>query len=566
MFKNAFQKVDKTVFIISAILSIGIIAWSYLARNSFTEVTSAAFGFMLDKFGWLFIICYTVFVIILVILAFSKYGKVRLGATQNEKPEFSKFTWVAMMFAAGQGVGLTYYALTESIDHYYKPMWGVAAKSSEAMGNGLSYTLFHFGFQPWAGYALLGLVIAFFAYNKKAGGLLSTPLTYVWGKKNPDGSPRLNAGWGKVIDSYTVVVSLLGICASLFLACSQVSAGLSYFLGWKNTTSLQIILLVISTAIFTFSSAAGVNKGMAFLSNMNMKLCYLLIAGVFLLGPTIPILENMVEGIGTFLNNYLKMSFFMDANGGTQAVLGFDWMKSWTIYWWAYYLAWTPFVGIFVAKASRGRTIKEFVLGALVLPTVFCFIWITAFGTAGIILDNASGGAIYNAITMDFATCLYALYELLPLTPVFTVATLLVCMTFILTSADSANYCISVLTCRGEINPPGSIRAFWGIIIGAFATVFMLCGGTTAIQNVQFTATLPLLVIMILMFIAFIKELRKTYNTDYALQFRLLDLKKIRKIDAAITPELEEELGITLHPEAEDERTPEPAVCTHEVK
>lgn len=522
-----FKKVDKTVLFVSGAIAIFIIAWSFIATESFSTIFSTAFGYTLDKFGWLYIAVYTGIVIALLVLAFSKYGKIRLGKRQDEKPEYSTLLWIAMMFSAGQGVGLTFYGLYEPIDHFYYPLHA-EPQSAQAMNEAISQSVFHFGLQPWGGYILVGLVVAYFTYNKKANGLLSTPLTYVWGKKNSDGSPRNDLTWGKVIDSYTVIISLMGICASLFLASDQLMTGLNHQFGLPVNTMTTAIMLGVFTVIFTISSGKGVSKGMAFLSNSNMKLCYTLLIGLLILGPTITILENLVQGIGTFLLNYVDMSFFLDANGGVKAKLGFDWMKKWTVFWWAYYMAWTPFVGIFVAKASRGRTIRELVLGGLILPSMYCYVWITFYGVTGLTLDQKTGGAIANATFANMSTSLYALYEQLPLGAIFSLITILVISTFILTSADSANYCVSVLTCRGEIDPPGRLRVFWGIIIGLFAGVFLLTGGVESFQNVQFLCALPLLIICILMFIAFLKTARK----DYPLYAKPQAIKEERTVAA----------------------------------
>ena len=545
---EALKKVDKSIFIPSAIIAIALILWSCVSSESFIAVFSVAFNFLLDKFGWLYILSYTVWVVLLVWIAFSKYGKIRLGAKQNEKPEFKTFTWIAMLFAAGQGVGLTYYALSEAIEHCYLPPWAVDAWSMDAVNNSIPYTVFHFGVHPWGGYALVGLCVAYFAYNKNAGGLLSTPLTYRWGKKLPDGTRDLTTGWGKVIDSYTVICSLLGICASMCLAVGQVSAGLGYVFHVPQSSFLWMIVLIVCTVIVTITSGAGVSKGMAFLSNANMKLCYILIAAVFVLGPTIDILNNLVEQTGRYITNLIPMSFYMDAMHFGEEKLGYNWLFSWTTFWWAYYLAWTPFVGIFVAKASRGRTIRQFVFGALLMPTVFCILWITAFGTAGIVLDQAADGKIYNDIVTNFATCLYSFYEELPLSIIWMVCTVFICTTFILTSVDSANYTISVLVCRGEINPPGIIRSFWAVVICGFALVFYFSGGSANIQTLQFTGTLPLVFIMYAQFVSFYLQIKEDYKNIYTREWRLVEYNELKQLDESIRAdkELQEYMGVTM--------------------
>lgn len=501
------EEVDKKVFFSSGAVAILLIAWSYLSNDSFTHVFKTAFSFALNKFGWLYILFYTGIMVVLLAIAFSKYGKMKLGK-QNEEPEFKLGLWLAMIFSAGQGVGLIFYGVAEPIDHYYNPVMSEPL-SGNAMMEAIGQSTYHFGLQPWAGYAAIGLIIGYYQFRKGLPSLLSSGLYSFLGEKG------IRSNFAKFIDGYTVILTLLGISASLSLASNQMSAGLASQFGLTNTTLNQFVILVIGTIIFTYTSSKGVSKGMAFLSNTNVKICYGLLLGLLVCGPTVFLLEYIVEGLGSFIVAFPRMSFFLDASNQVELKLGFDWIRSWTIFWWAFYLAWTPFVGIFVARISRGRTIKEFVLGALFLPTLFSHIWVAIFGGNAIYADIETGGAIGESVFGDVTTAIFALYEQLPFTQLFTVVSLFSISAFLLTSADSANFCISALTSKGLLNPPKMVRVFWGIIIGLFAGLFVLIGGIPGIQNLQFIIGLPFIFIMIFMFISFLKTLEQDHKIDF---------------------------------------------------
>lgn len=540
---NSSKKVDKTIFFASIIISLALIIWNLLANDSFTGITGAVFSKMSGVFGWLFLLGYNFFLVALIILAFSKYGKIRLCKNYNDKPEYKLMTWVAMMFASGLGVGLTYYGVYVSLDHYYNPPFGLVARSSEAWTIAPAYATWYHGLHPWAGYVIVGLIIAYFSYNQNVGGLFSTPLTYVFSKKNPDGSPKLNAGWGKAIDVYIIVVTLVGLCASYSIACSMLGAGLYNVFSINNDIVLKLIILAVLTMILVLSTYKGVSKGMAFMSDMNLYLCYIILGMMVIFGPTIDILKGLIEGISGLLGNYLKMTFFMDATGATKAAMGFDFARDWPIMLLAFFMAWTPFVGIFIAKVSRGRSIKELVLGGLLLPTIFCYVWNYIFGTSAIVLDNATNGGLMALIGGDWSNCLYALYSYLPLKIVFGILTLFVCTTFILTSCDSADYCISVLSCRGDIDPPTIVRVTWAIIMGGFATIFLI-GGAKAIQNIQGIATLPMFFLIPVMFFTFMKVMKEDYKTKYCKQIRLEEMRKLQELDDSISIEDQELMDV----------------------
>ncbi|MDO5115195.1 MAG: BCCT family transporter [Synergistaceae bacterium] len=539
-----FDKVDKTIFFSSIIISIALVTWNGMASSHFTEVTGAIFNAMNGAFGWLFMAGYNFFVVALLALALSKYGKVRLCKNYNDAPQYKLMTWVAMMFASGLGVGLTYYGIYVTLDHYYAPPFALAPQSSDAWRVGMTYATWYHALHPWAGYAIVGLIIAYFAYNRNVGGLFSTPLVSLFGTKNADGTLKTEVWYGKLIDVYVIILTLVGICASYAIACAMIGSGLHQVFDIEHNMALRLIILAICSVILCLSCNSGVSKGMALMSDWNLRLCYLLMAMVVVFGPTVKILKGIIQGFGDVLIYFIPMSFFMDATGETQAALGWDFARDWPVMLLAFFMAWTPFVGIFIAKVSRGRTIREFVFGAIFLPALFALVWNTVIGTSAIVMDLGSGGGLMKAINGQWSTCLFVLFQNMPLTIAFSVIALILCVTFILTSCDSGDYCISVLSCRGEIDPPAIVRVVWAIVMGGFATIFVV-GGAKAIQNIQGIAALPMFFLIPLMFIAFMRAMRADYLNIYRKQIRLAEIRELKELDDSITDADRESMGYT---------------------
>lgn len=531
-----FKKVDKTIFISSIILSLALVAWNGVAGQNFMETTGSIFNAMNGAFGWLFMVGYNFFVVVLLALACTKYGKVKLCKNYNDKPQYKLMTWVAMMFASGLGVGLTYYGIYVTLDHYYAPPFALAPQSSDAWRVGMTYATWYHALHPWAGYAIVGLIIAYFAYNRGIGGLFSTPLISLFNDKNPDGTLKETTWYGKVIDVYVVILTLVGVCASYAIACAMIGSGLEQVFGLKHDMMLRLIILAVCSVILCLSCNSGVSKGMALMSDWNLRLCYVLLAMFVIFGPTVEIFKGVIQGVGDFLIYFIPMSFFMDSTGATQAALGWDFARDWPVMLLAFFMAWTPFVGIFIAKVSRGRTIREFIFGAIFLPTLFALIWNCVIGTTAIFMDVQSAGGLMAQINKQWSTCLFVVFQHLPLTMLFSAIALVLCITFILTSCDSADYCISVLSCRGEIDPPAIVRLVWALIMGGFATIFVI-GGAKAIQNIQGIASLPMFFLIPLMFLAFFKVMKQDYNALYKKQIRIAELDKLKRLDDSITEE-----------------------------
>lgn len=541
-----FEKVDKTIFFVSLIATIAFVAWYWAMPDAFTAATGAIFTGMNTWFGWIFNYGYTFFVVAMLFLAFSKYGKIRLGYKQNDKAEFPLFTWVAMMFAAGLGVGITYYGIYVTLDHLANPPMGYTAGSIEAGFLGINFATFYHALHPWAGYLIVGLIIAYFSYNLNAGGLFSTPLIYAFGKPNADGTPRREAGWGKIIDAYVIFMTLGGICASYSLATGMIASGVEYIFGIPSSPMMQLIILVICTVILIASTNSGVAKGMALMSDWNLRLCIIILVMFVILGPTQDILASLLQCMGDLIYNFIPMSFFMDSMHTTEQAMGLDYARDWIQMLWAFFMAWTPFVGIFVAKVSRGRSIRELVLGGMFMPTIFAWAWNSIVGSTAVFTNIELNGGLMEQINGAWSSCLFALYTHMPLTIVFGVLSFILIVTFILTSCDSADYTIAVLCCRGDLNPPAMVRVVWAIIMSAMATLFLF-GGAGAIQNIQGISTLPMMFIIPVMFWGFMKMLTRDYKTKYVKQLRMEQIQEWRDIDATVTAEDEAEMGIKMN-------------------
>jgi len=490
--------INPPVFITSAVLLVGLLAFAILD----TEQASALFGDMLDfastYFGWLYVGAVAFFVAFALWMLFSRHADLRLGA-DDERPAFGIVTWFAMLFSAGMGIGLVFYGVAEPIMHYHSPP-GLEGGTLAARRVALPLTLFHWGLHAWAIYVLMGLAIAYFAYRKGLPLALRSCLYPIFGE-------RIHGTVGHVVDVVAVFGTLFGLATSLGLGAMQVSAGLSRLFGTPHTLAFQLTLIAIITACATASLVSGVDKGIRRLSELNLILAGLLMLFVFAAGPTLAILDTIVQGVGGYVATITERTFEVGA---------FDpavrkWVKSWTLFYWGWWIAWAPFVGMFVARISRGRTIREFILGVLLVPTAVTILWFGVFGGTALQLD-AGGAAIAEAVSSDVATAIYVVLEQLPLASLTTTLAALVVVVFFVTSSDSASFVVDMLTSGGHPNPPVWQRVFWATAEGACAAVLLYAGGKralTALQAAVVSIGLPFCVILLLMAAALAKSLRE---------------------------------------------------------
>ncbi len=489
---------DKVVFGVSAAIAVAFLVWGFVSTDSLAKVSGDSLAWTMANTGWLFVLTSSGFVVFVIWLALSRFGNITLGR-DDEEPEFNTVSWVAMMFSAGMGIGLMFYGVSEPITHFATPPPGTgAAGNPEATQNAMATTLFHWTLHPWAIYAVVGLAIAYGVYRKGRLQLISAAFEPLLGK-------RANGPAGKVIDMLAIFATLFGSAASLGLGALQIRSGLHIVSGWSATgNGILIGIIAILTVAFVLSAVSGVAKGIQWLSNINMVLAIALALFVFVVGPTVFILNLVPTSLGSYIQDLAMMSARTGAEGGKTN----EWLQSWTVFYWAWWLSWTPFVGMFIARISRGRTIRQFVSGVLLVPSLVSMVWFAIFGGAAIKLQQ-TGTDIAGAGGVE--TQLFSTLEAYPLATVASIVVMVLVAIFFVSGADAASIVMGTLSERGTIEPSKPTVIFWGVATGAVAAVMLLVGGSdalTGLQTITIVAALPFVVVMIGLAVALVKDLR----------------------------------------------------------
>lgn len=501
---NFLGKVDKSIFGISAIVCIIFVLWTVITPESAGNIFSQVQGFFTTNFGWLYALGATAFLAGCLLLAFSKYGQIKLGK-DDEQPEYSTFNWFAMLFCAGMGIGLVFWSVAEPITHYLtSPL--ATPQTPEAAELALRYTYFHWGLHPWAVYGVVGMALAYFQFRKGLPALCSSTFHPILGDEGIKGPI------GKFVDILAVFATIFGVATSLGMGAMQINAGLNHLYGITDATSVAIGVILIVTALYTLSAVTGINRGIRILSSINLVLAVALMLFVLLVGPTRFIFNSLVETTGQYLQNIIWMSFFNDQYGTVaEHVGGWDWVGGWTIFYWAWWIAWGPFVGGFIARISRGRTIKEFVFGVLLAPTLFTFIWFAILGGTALNLDQATGGA-FAPTASTTTSALFVLLSQFPAGAFFCLIAICLVAIFFITSADSATFVVSMYTSGGDLEPKAGMKIFWGVIEGAVAAVLLLAGGLSALQTASIAAAFPFMIVMFFMIYCMVKAFKQEFS------------------------------------------------------
>lgn len=488
----------KPAFIVALAICMLFLAFGAFAGDIFGEYTAKVFAFMTNNLGWSFIWGASIFLFVVVFLMVSPLGQIKLGKDED-KPEYSNFNWFAMLFSAGMGIGLLFWGVSEPIWHYIWPPFGEAG-SAEAGHVAMRYAFFHWGLHPWAIYALVGLALAYFSYRKGLPMLLSSTLEPMLGKDN------LNRGWGSVVNVIAVFATLFGLATSLGLGAMQIGKGLESLFGIADGAGLWVVIVVIITAGAVLSTMSGIDKGIKTLSQVNVIIAGLLMVLVFILGPTLFILNMLGHATGDYLQNIIAMSFRLDPMGsGEPGWITAEW--GWTVFYWAWWIAWAPFVGTFIARVSKGRTIRQFVTGVLLIPTGVSMVWFSIFGGSAIWIEHFGEGGIADAVSVSNAAGFFAMLQHFPAPMVLIfVAMVSVCIFFI-TSSDSATYVNGMLTSGGNPNPPMGLRVTWGALEGAIAALLLFTGGLSSLQTASVVGGFPFMLIMFLMIYCLFKSL-----------------------------------------------------------
>ncbi|MDT5075085.1 MAG: hypothetical protein QOH82_4405 [Mycobacterium sp.] len=491
--------IDWVVFGVTAAIAVGFLVWGFLSTPSLSRVSGAALTWTMENTGWLFVVTSSAFVIFVLWLAFSRFGAIPLGR-DDEEPEFRTVSWIAMMFSAGMGIGLMFYGVAEPLSHLVTPPPGTGAPgNSEAMQTAMATTLFHWTLHPWAIYAVVGLAIAYGVYRKGRLQLISAAFEPLIGD-------RANGPLGKVIDMLAIFATLFGSAASLGLGALQIRSGLDIVAGIGGAgNAILIVIIVVLTIAFIVSAVSGVAKGIQWLSNINMVLALTLALFVFIVGPTVFILNVIPTSLGSYLQDMAMMSARTGAEGSTVDA----WLQSWTVFYWAWWLSWTPFVGMFIARISRGRTIRQFVTGVLLVPSVVSLIWFAVFGGAAISIQQ---GGVDLAGEGTTEGQLFTLLDQFPLATVAGIVVIVLVAIFFVSGADAASIVMGSLSERGTIEPSKATVVFWGAATGAVAAVMLLVGGDdalTGLQTLTILAALPFVLVMVGLAVALVKDLRK---------------------------------------------------------
>lgn len=484
------------VFYISIVIAVGIIMYGYFFSDELVTVASAIMTWVSTTFGWLYIVFVFFLCIFLTWLAFSRFGKLKLGK-DDEKPEYSNFHWYAMLFCGGTGIGLVFWSIAEPLSHYAEPPEGIPAGTIEAANFSIRTCFLHWGITQWMCFALVALGLAYFMYRKGTNAQISNLLSPLVGEK-------LTQGWlGKTIDTFSVVVSFAGVATSLGLGVSQICGGLSYLFDIPNDANTWLVVIIVITCIFLASAISGVDRGIKILSSLNTYIAFALLILAFIVGPKIAIFNTMINGIGQHIQHFFG-DCLMISNFGDNS-----WIMNWRVFYYAWFIAWTPFVGMFVARISKGRTIKEFIAGTVLIPTVFTIIWLSVFGTIALSTTRDWGLEAVKELVASPQTAVFIVFSHYPLSKVISVLVICLLAIFFITSADSATYALSMMTSNGEINTPKYKKIVWAVIEATIAYVLLSAGSLKALQTASIAASLPFLFIMIAMVPALMKELRK---------------------------------------------------------
>lgn len=488
------MKQISNVFWISVAIVLAAVIFGVAAPKSFEEVTGNIQTFITSAFGWYYLILVTIIVLFCIFLIFSPVGAIRLGKP-DDKPEYSNISWFAMLFSAGMGIGLVFWGAAEPLSHYMDPPLAEAATNS-AQKESMRYTFFHWGIHAWAIYALVALALAYFNFRKGEPGLISATLKPVLGKKAMEGK------LGTLVDVLAVFATVVGVATTLGFGAAQINGGLAYLLDIPISFFIQLIIIAIVTVLFMISAWSGLSKGIKYLSNANMILALALLILMFVAGPTVLILDMFTDSIGGYIQNIVQMSFRIAPLNEEHR----SWINGWTIFYWAWWISWSPFVGIFIARVSKGRTIRQFIIGVLLLPALVSFIWFAAFGTSAVEVQKEG-----NVDLSQFATeeVLFAIFNESSLSVVLSLVAIILVATFFITSADSATFVLGMQTTYGSLTPPNTVKLTWGILQSTVAAILLYSGGLQALQNALIAAAFPFSIIMVLMMISLYRSLTK---------------------------------------------------------
>ncbi len=482
---------QNSVFWIALVILVALAAWGIVLPQSMGLVGDFMLQFFSVNFGWFYLLVMCVYVAFTVYIALSKYGRIRLGK-DTDRPEHSNISWFAMLFSAGMGIGLVFWGVAEPLTHYLYPD-GMAGGTAEAAEFAIFSSFFHWGFYPWASYCILALPLAYMQFRKNKGGLISTIFIPLFGEE------KMRGPLGKTIDVLAIIATAAGVSTSLGFGVLQINSGLNHLFGVPTTTLVQIIIIGAVTVLFLISAVSGIDRGIKFLSNTNIAICGLLMLIVLIVGPTVMILNAFTNGLGQNISQLVSESLRIPAFGDS------SWVTNWRVFYWSWWIAWAPFVGMFIARISKGRTIREFVVGVTLAPAICSCVWFAIFGTTGI----SFGPEVAEVAIQVTETAYFVIMDLLPFGQIISLVTVVLLFTFFITSADSATFVLGMFSTQGSLNPSAKIKVVWGIIQSLLAMGLMLAGGLPMLQSMTISAAFPFAFVMLLAPVALMRCLRE---------------------------------------------------------
>ncbi|WP_312090795.1 BCCT family transporter [Chryseobacterium sp.] len=500
LFKLFKTNLDRGVTVPSLIFILGVCIFSVLFPEQVNSVLNIIKNFIFINLNWIYVWCVTIFVIFLVFLMFSKYGNIKLGSNDS-KPEHSFFSWISMLFAAGMGIGLMYFSVAEPMQHYSSDVFKENHFINRAK-NAQLYTFFHWGIHAWAIYGLVGLTLAYFAYRYRLPLSLRSGLY-------PLLKDKITGKWGNIIDIFALCSTFFGITTTLGFGVVQINSGLDKLNLFPDTGFIyQVIIVLVLVTISVISATSGVNKGIKILSNINILAVIILLLFVLILGPTVYLIGSFTNGLGNYINSFFDLTF----NTHVYEKETLPWFYNWTILYWAWWISWSPFVGLFIARISKGRTIREFIAAVLIIPTLFNFIWMTVFGNSAIWLDiNVANGAL-SSLVSDPDSLMFEFLEYLPLSSILSYLVIGIIIIFFVTSADSGILVMNSISSQNAKNTPKWQMIFWGVLLAVLSLMLLNAGGLQALQTMTLITALPFAVIMVLFAISLMKALVIDYK------------------------------------------------------
>jgi len=482
------------VFLVSVALCSIIGIWGIIAPDAMANAALGMTGFVLKTFDWFFLILCTGFLILGGYMAFGPYAHIRLGKDED-RPEFSTLSWLSMLFAAGMGAGLVFWGVAEPIFHYLSPP-GMEGKTPEAARMAMVITNLHWGLHAWSIYGICALVIAYFSFRKGTSSLISSPIRAEFGCKYPISC--------HIADIIGVLAVVFGLAGSLTMGVLQVRSGLGEVFSIPATNGVSIAILTLMTIMFLISASTGLDKGIKILSNINMIIALSILTLIIFAGPTRFIMEIFVTSIGDYFSQLFTMSFKLYPYKDLSS-----WTSGWTLTYLIWWLAWGPFVGIFIARISRGRTIREFMIGVILIPTIFSILWFAAFGGSALYIEMFGGGGLADLVLEDVSKALFALFTWFPLSEIISGLALILIFIFLVTSADSGTFVVSMMTTNGNLNPSIRVKLVWGILIGILTAGTLFTGSVKVAKAMAIAGAIPFSIILILQVIALLRTIRR---------------------------------------------------------